>query len=93
MNRKYLFSLAVLASTALTGCGASGTGAATASLLVDPIIGFAPGFDSTGYSIVVSPGVGNGAAADAPEPAGWLLIAPAMILFLIRTRGVKNVKP
>ncbi len=64
----------------------AGTGPASARLFVDPIIGFAPGFDSTGYSIVVSDGISNGATGGSavPEPAGWLLIAPGILLLLGR---------
>lgn len=39
----------------------------TADALADPIISFAPGFDSTGYRIVFSSGIGNGAVVPAPS--------------------------
>lgn len=50
----------------------------------DPIISFAPGFDATGYSILVSPGIPNGqdTGSTAPEPATFLLTAGAAILVL-----------
>jgi hypothetical protein len=41
--------------------------------LVDPVISFMPGFDSTGYSIEVSGGVANG----VPEPSAAVLLAAA----------------
>jgi hypothetical protein len=40
-------------------------------VLVDPVISFEPGFDSTGYSIELSPGVSNG----VPEPSAAVLLA------------------
>jgi hypothetical protein len=43
----------------------------TAEAITDPMIGFAPGFDATGYSIELSAGIENRLA---PEPAvPWLL--------------------
>jgi len=59
---------------------------------VDPVISFAPGFDSTGYSIALSPGVGN-EASTVPEPATWVLLSTAALAWLFghrlrrRTRG------
>jgi hypothetical protein len=51
--------------------------------LADPVISFAPGFDSTGYSIEISEGVGNA----VPEPGGVLMTsAGAGILLLLRRR-------
>lgn len=42
----------------------------TAEAIADPMIGFAPGFDATGYSIELSAGIENRLA---PEPAvPWL---------------------
>jgi len=39
----------------------------------DPTISFAPGFDATGYTLELSPGVGNGAPG-VPEPATWAMM-------------------
>jgi len=48
-------------------------GASFVSATSDPMISFAPGFDSTGYDILVSDGISNGAST-TPEPAtGWLV--------------------
>jgi len=80
----------ILAPTTLTNFGiiqAGDIGIASAQLLVDPIISFAPGFDSTGYSIVVSDGVSNG-VADAPEPSTGALIGGALALLLAMRRNV-----
>jgi hypothetical protein len=69
------------ATGVLQGFGSSQM--STASSVVDPVISFAPGFDSTGYSIAVSQGIGN-EAAGVPEPAPFALIglaAAAGVLF------------
>ena len=50
--------------------------------LVDPVISFAPGFDSTGYSIELSPGLGN----SVPEPTAAQLLASAAAVSLARRR-------
>jgi hypothetical protein len=39
----------------------------------DPVISFAPGFDSTGFSLEFSPGVGNSFSSDTPEPSTLVL--------------------
>lgn len=55
------------------------TGATTTvDALVDPMISFDPSFNSTGYSLVLSPGVGN-AFDPVPEPS-TLFMTGAMIL-------------
>jgi hypothetical protein len=36
---------------------------------VDPVISFAPGFDSTGFTLEFSPGVGNSFSSETPEPS------------------------
>ncbi len=41
----------------------------SASATTDPVIEFAPGFDSTGYTLEFSPGIG-----DSPEPASLTLL-------------------
>jgi hypothetical protein len=43
---------------------------------VDPIVSFAPGFDSTGFTLEFSPGVGN--SLTVPEPASLTLCALAL---------------
>lgn len=45
---------------------------------VDPVISFAPSFDSTGYSLAFSSGIAN-ESATAPEPATWLLLSTAAL--------------
>jgi hypothetical protein len=45
---------------------------------LDPVITFGPGFDSTGYSIVLSPGIGN-EASSVPEPAAWMFLSTATL--------------
>ena len=45
---------------------------------VDPVISFGPGFDSTGYSLVESDGIGN-EASTVPEPATWMLLSTAAL--------------
>ncbi|HVP27942.1 MAG TPA: hypothetical protein VMW35_02115 [Myxococcota bacterium] len=54
--------------------------------LVDPLISFAPGFDSTGYSILLSDDVGNA----VPEPSSALLVTPAMVVLLRLRRSKKS---
>jgi hypothetical protein len=56
---------------------------------VDPVISFAPGFDSTGYGILVSPGIPGGSdpVSTAPEPATFGLMGGAgAILLALRKR-------
>jgi hypothetical protein len=47
-----------------------------AEVTIDPVISFAPGFDSTGFSIAESSGIGN-EASTVPEPATWTLLLAA----------------
>jgi hypothetical protein len=49
-----------------------------AEVTLDPVISFGPGFDSTGYSLAVSPGIGN-EASTVPEPATWMLLSTAVL--------------
>jgi len=49
-----------------------------AEVTLDPVISFGPGFDSTGYSIALSPGIGN-QASTVPEPATWILLLTAAL--------------
>ena len=84
-NTEYDIAL-TLATFDLNNGGGAGSSAATAHIFIDPVISFAPGFDSTGYSIIISDGVGNGAAS-APEPGTSTLLAGAAALFwAVRTR-------
>jgi len=46
----------------------------TVSVFADPVIHFTSGFDSTGFSIELSPGIGNGLAG-VPEPGSLMLMA------------------
>jgi hypothetical protein len=50
----------------------------SAEVTLDPVISFGPGFDSTGYSIAVSPGIGN-QPSTVPEPATWMLLSTAVL--------------
>ncbi len=50
----------------------------SAEATLDPVISFGPGFDSTGYSIALSPGIGNDTST-VPEPATWLLVSAAAL--------------
>jgi len=47
------------------------------SVFIDPVLSFAPGFDSTGYSLVFSDGVPNGAT---PEPSTLAMLGGAACL-------------
>jgi hypothetical protein len=53
----------------------------SASAIADPVISFAPGFDSTGFTLVFSPGVGNGAPADVPEPSTLVMSSIVLGMF------------
>ncbi len=53
----------------------------TVTALADPVIRFAPGFDSTGYSLAFSPGIGN--TSPVPEPATSGLLALGLGLGLV----------
>jgi hypothetical protein len=49
---------------------------ATVDAAVDPVVSFAPGFDSTGFTLEFSPGIGNSSpSAAAPEPSTLTLLS------------------
>jgi hypothetical protein len=54
--------------------------AISASVFIDPVLSFAPGFDSTGYAITFSDGIGNGATPAVPEPATFGMFAGGLFL-------------
>jgi hypothetical protein len=65
----------------------------TVTAFVDPIVSFAPGFDSTGYSIVVSSGIANGAPLTAaPEPASFTLAAFALVGVVLLGRRKRSLR-
>jgi hypothetical protein len=49
----------------------------SAFALADPVISFAPGFDSTGFTLEFSPGIGNQSPSAVPEPS--TLVMPSML--------------
>ncbi|MFO0690102.1 MAG: PEP-CTERM sorting domain-containing protein [Myxococcota bacterium] len=55
------------------------------SRITGPIIRFAPGFDSTGYRIVLSDGVGNGSVV--PEPGTAILFGGGLMILAGRRRA------
>ena len=60
------------------------------NVMADPVISFAPGFDSTGYTLQFSPGVGNGTV---PEPSTLTLLGIAAVCSLgygWRKRRISN---
>jgi hypothetical protein len=58
---------------------------------IDPVISFAPGFDSTGYTIVLTSGVGNSPVASTPEPGTFVSLAGAgTALLLLRRKLVSK---
>jgi hypothetical protein len=69
------------------------------SAFLDPVITFAPGFDSTGFSLEFSPGVGNepdsGPGIGTPEPSTLVMSSIAFVIWGVvwayrqrqRTRG------
>jgi len=62
----------------------------SAEATLDPVISFGPGFDSTGYSIAVSPGGGN-EASTVPEPATWMFLSTA-ILALVSGHRLRRMR-
>jgi hypothetical protein len=65
------------------------TGATTTvTALVDPMISFDPSFNSTGFSLEISPGVGNELiSASVPEPSTLIMTGAA---FLLGSRAVRS---
>jgi hypothetical protein len=59
-----------------------------AEATLDPVISFGPGFDSTGFSIALSPGIGN-EGSTVPEPATWMFLSTA-ILALVFGRSLRR---
>jgi hypothetical protein len=54
---------------------------------LDPVISFGAGFDSTGYSIVLSPGIGNEGSTTVPEPGSlWFLLTAALVILFAKSR-------
>lgn len=45
---------------------------------IDPVLSFGAGFDSTGYSLVLSSGIGNGSST-VPEPSSWIFLSTATL--------------
>lgn len=62
----------------------------SAEATLDPVISFGPGFDATGYSIAVSPGIGN-EASPVPEPATWMFLSTA-ILALVSGHRLRRMR-
>jgi hypothetical protein len=50
----------------------------SAEATLDPVISFGPGFDSTGFSIVESAGIGN-EESPVPEPSTSILLSAAVL--------------
>ncbi len=50
----------------------------SAEATLDPVISFGSGFDSTGYSLALSPGIGNDAST-VPEPSTWMFLSTATL--------------
>lgn len=61
----------------------------TLTMSIDPVVQFAPGFDSTGYGIQLSPGLGN---STAPEPATAGALPAAFALLLLARRKRMRLK-
>jgi hypothetical protein len=71
---------------ALADANNSQVGIASTSVdaFADPVISFAPGFDSTGFSIVLSPGVGND--LHVPEGGSFCLMAASLGMLVWRPK-------
>ncbi len=59
----------------------------TLDAFADPLVAFAPGFDATGYSIVLSAGVAN--ALPVPEPQSYALLAVGMVALAFALRRAR----
>jgi len=84
VNEAYSISLDAFVSVVATNQPFS-TSSVEANL--DPVITFGSGFDSTGYSIALSPGIGNGESSAVPEPASfWPLLTIALAILFAKSR-------
>jgi hypothetical protein len=85
-NTQYTLTLAVNVSAANYYTDATTTVAA----LVDPMISFDPSFNSTGFSLDLSPGVGNefipSSLTPAPEPRMFFVMGAAILLSALAVR-------
>ena len=63
------FEVSVVAVAELGNSFADQSAVSVLGAAADPVISFAPGFDHTGMSIEVSPGVGNSFSSSVPEPS------------------------
>lgn len=57
------------------------------SAQIDPTVSFAPGFDSTGLSLVFSPNP----PSSVPEPASWALVLGGLGLLALLRRHIRSV--
>jgi len=70
------------------------TGATTTvSALVDPMIGFDPSFNSTGFSLELSPGVGNEFIPSSVPESSTLFLTGAALLGAIAVRSRRQHRP
>jgi len=76
VNEAYSISLDAFVSVVATNQPFS-TSSVEANL--DPVISFGSGFDSTGYTIVLSPGIGNEGSSTVPEPSTWMFLSTAAV--------------
>ena len=63
----------------------------SAEATLDPVISFGPGFDSTGFSIALSPGIGNDAST-VPEPSTWMFLSTATLALIYGHRRRRHDK-
>jgi hypothetical protein len=61
----------------------------TVTVFADPVVHFANGFDSTGFSILLSPGIGNGASG-VPEPGSFWMLAIPLAALAIASHSYRN---
>jgi hypothetical protein len=85
-NTQYTLTLAVNVLAANYYVDATTTVAA----LVDPMISFDPSFNSTGFSLDLSPGVGNefipGSLTPVPEPPTFFMMGAVILLAAVAVR-------